>query len=79
MIAFSKGDRGWVAFNNGAAPSKPITVQTGLPAGTYCDLIHGKRQGSSCTGPTVTVNSTGNVTVTVGAYDAVAIDRANRI
>jgi alpha-amylase len=78
VIAFSKGDRGWAAFNNGAA-DKQITVQTGLAAGTYCDLIHGTRQGSSCTGPTVTVTSNGNVTVTVGAYDAVAIDRANRL
>ena len=78
MIAFSKGNRGWAAFNNGAE-GEAITVQTGLPAGTYCDLIHGKRQGSSCTGPTVTVTSSGSVTVTVGSYDAVAIDRANRI
>jgi alpha-amylase len=78
VIAFSKGNRGWVAFNNGAA-SKQITVQTGLPAGTYCDLIDGKRQGNSCTGATVTVNGSGSVTVSVGAYDAVAIDRASRI
>jgi alpha-amylase len=54
-------------------------VQTGLPGGTYCNLIHGKRQGSSCTGPSVTVAANGSVTVTVGALDAVAIDRANRI
>jgi alpha-amylase len=78
VIAFSKGNRGWAAFNNGAE-GKQVAVQTGLPGGTYCDLIHGKRQGSSCTGPSVTVAANGSVTVTVGALDAVAIDRANRI
>ena len=30
VIAFSKGNRGWAAFNNGPT-AKPITVQTGLP------------------------------------------------
>jgi alpha-amylase len=78
VIAFSNGNRGWAAFNNGAA-GKLVTVQTGLPGGRYCDLIHGHRLGNSCTGPTITVSNAGNVSVTVSAYDAVAIDRANRI
>lgn len=72
-IAFSRGGKGWVAVNNeGAAVDRTFT--TGLPAGVYCDLIHGSVSGGGCTGPTVTVDASGNATTTVPANDAVAID-----
>jgi alpha-amylase len=77
VIAFSKGSKGWVAFNNGTS-DKQITVQTGLPTGTYCDLIHDTDPGTGCTGPTVVVKSTGLTTVTVGSKDAIAFTRADR-
>lgn len=32
-------------------------LNTGLPAGAYCDVISGNRIGNSCTGQTVTVES----------------------
>jgi alpha-amylase len=76
VIAFGRGAKGWVAFNNDPTPHK-ITVQTGLSAGTYCDIVHGTRSGGSCTGPTITVRDNGKATVTIGATDAVAI-QANR-
>lgn len=66
LIAFSRGDKGWLAVNNGAAPASR-TFATGLPAGAYHDLIHD--------GGTVTVDGKGNATVTVPAHDAVAVDR----
>ena len=72
VIAFSRGRRGWAAFNNGSA-DKTITVQTGLRRGTYCDLVNGRRSGFSCTGPSVTVGADGLATVTVKSRDAVAI------
>jgi alpha-amylase len=75
VIAFSKGNRGWAAFNNGSA-AKQIQVQTGLPSGTYCDVIH-DTAAAGCSA-TVRVNSTGFATVTVPSLDAVAIDRASR-
>ena len=78
VIAFSRGNRGWAAFNNGNA-AKRITVRTGLPAGTYCDTISGRRTGFRCTGTSVTVNAAGRATVTVGAKGAVAFTRADRI
>jgi alpha-amylase len=50
VIAFSKGSMGWVAlFNNGTA-DKQIHVQTGLSAGTYCDIIHDKTLASVALG-----------------------------
>jgi alpha-amylase len=78
VIAFSKGNRGWAAFNNGTA-DKTIRVQTGLPKGTYCDTVHGTKAAGACSGPTVTVNTTGFATVTLGDKDAVAFTRADRL
>jgi hypothetical protein len=34
-------------------------LQTGLPAGTYCDVISGDKVNSYCSGISVTVNSDG--------------------
>jgi alpha-amylase len=72
LIAFSRGDQGWITINNSTAP-KTRTFTTGLPRGTYCDIIHGDSFGGACSGPTVTVNGTGRATVTVAAKDAVAL------
>jgi len=77
VIAFSKDSKGWAAFNNGTA-DKQIHVRTGLPAGTYCDIIHDTNPGTGCTGPTVAVDSSGFTTVTVSSRDAVAFTRADR-
>jgi alpha-amylase len=78
VVAFSRGNRGWVAFNNSTSDQQ-IRVQTGLPKGTYCDTVHGRRQGGSCAGPSVSVNATGFATVVVKAKDSVAIIRAGRV
>jgi alpha-amylase len=78
VIAFSKDSKGWAAFNNGTS-AKQIHIQTGLPNGTYCDVVHDKDSGKACDGPTVVVSGTGFATVTVKAKDAVAFTRADRI
>ena len=71
-IAFSRGSKAWIALNNsGSAVTQTFT--TGLAAGTYCDVIHGSVSGSTCSGPTVSVNSSGQATVTVPAGDSVAL------
>ena len=67
LIAFSRGNKGWIALNNHAGP-QTRTFQTGLRRGSYCDIIH------ACTGPMVTVDAHGVATVTVPGKDAVAID-----
>ena len=71
-IAFGRGGKGYVAINHESF-SISRTFQTSLPAGTYCDIEHGDRSGSSCTGPTYYVNSSGQFTATVGANDAIAL------
>jgi alpha-amylase len=72
-IAFSRGAKGWVAINR-ESTSVTATVSTGLPAGSYCDLIAGGRTGASCAGATITVSSTGSITFTLAANTAIAID-----
>jgi alpha-amylase len=77
LIAFSRGPDAWIALNNESS-AQTHTFTTGLPDGTYCDIIHGSVSGGACTGSTVTVS--GNVaTVTVPADDAVAIDLNSRV
>jgi alpha-amylase len=75
VIAFSRGHRGWAAFNNGTSPST-ITVRTGLRRGTYCDAVSGGSDG--CAGVLVRVRRGGVATVTVPAKGAVAVDRTDR-
>ena len=72
LIAFSRGAKGWIAINNEAA-SVSHAFTTGLPAGTYCDVIHSPAPSGSCTGAPVTVDAQGRATITVPAKDAVAI------
>ncbi|MET3807717.1 alpha-amylase [Nakamurella sp. UYEF19] len=78
LAAFSRGDRAFIAVNNETA-AKKVTVQTGLAAGTYCDIIHGSKAQHGCSGPTVRVDYRGQTTITVPAKDSVAIYRLAKI
>jgi alpha-amylase len=77
QIAFSRGSVGFVAINNtNAAWSRSFF--TGLPAGTYCNVITGSLAsgGASCTGGTVVVNGSGDANITVpgdGGSDVPAV------
>lgn len=77
VVAFSKGNRGWVALNNGAV-EKQIRVQTGLPKGRYCDTVSGVERAGGCSGTVVRVNGSGFASVSVPAKGVVAITRASR-
>ncbi len=66
-IAFSRGDKGFVAINGGST-TLTATIATGMPAGTYTDLL---------TGATVVVDSTGSVQLSLSAKTALAIDVAH--
>ena len=77
LISFSRGNRAWISINN-ETTAQTHTFSTGLPRGSYCDVIHGTVSHGSCTGPTVTVDRHGLATVTVPAKDSVAIDVSSR-
>ncbi|KDR10404.1 alpha-amylase 1-like [Zootermopsis nevadensis] len=65
QIAYSRGNLGFVAFNDQYNTDLKQTIQTSLPAGTYCDIISGEKQGSSCTGKSVTVDTDGKAYVEI--------------
>ncbi|WP_030671064.1 alpha-amylase [Streptomyces cellulosae] len=62
-IAFGRGAKGYVAINHESS-SLSRTYQTSLPSGTYCDVQSGR---------TVTVDSGGRFTATLGAGTALAV------
>ncbi|XP_015513629.2 alpha-amylase isoform X1 [Neodiprion lecontei] len=64
QIAFSRGSAGFVAFNLDRQDLKQ-TLQTGLPAGTYCDVISGSLKDGRCTGKIITVNSDGTAYIEI--------------
>ena len=77
-IAFSRGDRGFVAINRESAPVS-ATIATGLPAGTYCDVLTGGRAGAGCAGTSLAVDAGGAVQLSLAANTAIAIDAATRL
>ena len=77
-IAFSRGDKGFVALNNETV-SVSVSVTVGLPAGTYCDLLTGGKAGGVCIGRTIVVDATNSVQFILLAKTAVAIDAAAKL
>lgn len=85
QVAFSRGNAGFVALNNsGSAWTR--TFATGLPQGTYCNVINGEKNaaGTGCTADSVTVDASGNASFTVpannsGSNAAVAIHAGQKI
>ncbi|XP_012942518.1 alpha-amylase [Aplysia californica] len=66
QIAFSRGDRAFIAFNL-EDTDLDQTLTTGLAAGTYCDVISGYLENDKCTGKSVTVNADGTARIQVCA------------
>ncbi|XP_054738190.1 alpha-amylase 2-like isoform X2 [Anastrepha obliqua] len=65
QIAFCRGNKAFVAFNNDYYDLN-VTIDTCLPAGTYCDIISGEKSGSACTGKSVVVGSDGRALISIG-------------
>jgi alpha-amylase len=62
-IAWSRGDRAFIAITNNEGMDQ--TINTGLPAGTYCDVITGCGTDTGCTGKTVEVDGSGNARIVI--------------
>src|SRR4051812_39331809 len=77
-IAFSRGNRGFVAINRESA-AIDATVATGLPAGTYCDLLTGGKTGAACAGTSIGIDAAGRVHLALAANTAVALTAAARL
>jgi alpha-amylase len=75
QIAFGRGDRGFVVINQQSG-ALTRSFQTHLAAGHYCDIISGDFTAGAtptCTGTTVTVDASGNATLTAPGFGAAAI------
>nr|A0A096XJN4.1 RecName: Full=Alpha-amylase; AltName: Full=1,4-alpha-D-glucan glucanohydrolase; AltName: Full=AmyHha; Flags: Precursor [Hypothenemus hampei]AHY03307.1 alpha-amylase [Hypothenemus hampei] len=73
QIAFSRGTKGTIAIS--INDSLDSDVPTGLPDGTYCDVISGSLSNGSCTGKSITVSG-GKAHISIASDDreaAVAI------
>jgi alpha-amylase len=71
-IAFGRGSLGFVVIN-GENSNMNVTLQTGLAAGSYCDVIKGDFVNGYCTGTSITVAANGTATFNVAAKSASAI------
>lgn len=69
-IAFGRGDKGFVAINNGVGELQQ-TFATSLPAGTYCNVA--QAAPDNCDGNTVEVAGDGKVSATVPGKGALAL------
>lgn len=76
---YARGTKGYVLFNSSSS-SRTMTVRSGLPKGTYCDVVTGGKAPikvvkgkKTCVGLTVTVDAGTRAKATVPAMSAIAI------
>jgi alpha-amylase len=77
-IAFSRGNKGFVAMNRESG-TVSATIPTGLPAGTYCDLLSGGRSGAGCVGSSIVIDAGGGVQLTLPSNTAVAVHSGTKL
>lgn len=77
-IAFSRGDRGFVAINM-EDTTVAVDVASPLLPGTYCDALTGGPTGGTCIGRSIVVGSNGRVQLDLEAGKAVAIHVGTRV
>jgi alpha-amylase len=73
VIAFGRGSAGYLIINDEGAAVTGRWFHSALPAGTYCDVIHGERAGAGCTGPSYVVNTDGWFRADIAAQDGLAL------
>ena len=78
VIAFSRGEKGIVAINRETV-ALDTRVATGLPPGTYCDLLTGGVAGATCAGTIVVVDSTDAIQLNLNPMTAIAIHTGTRL
>jgi alpha-amylase len=78
-IAFGRGSKGYLTINNEDIAINGRSYHSNLPAGRYCDVIHGDYAGGSCTGPVIIVDTAGWFQADIAAHDAVGIHAGTRM
>jgi alpha-amylase len=80
-ISFSRGNRGFIYINQ-SDQTINTTVQTNMPAGSYCNIwwtFDVTAADNPCTDSTITVDNSGNASFTVPANKFVAIHAESKI
>ncbi|MDJ0797844.1 MAG: alpha-amylase family protein [Calothrix sp. MO_167.B12] len=80
QIAFGRGNKGFVVINR-ENNSLSRRFQTGLPGGTYCNVVTGEltKNGRDCTGNKVTVDTQGFANIQTPGQNAVAIHGGQKV
>jgi hypothetical protein len=78
-VAFGRGSRGYLTINDEDSAVNGRRYHSNLPAGRYCDVIHGDYTSGSCTGPVITVDASGWFQADVPAHDAVALHTGAKV
>ena len=75
QIAFGRGGLGFVAINREDSVRLTQSLQTGMPAGNYCDIVNGEfdSETATCDGPVIVVGSDGIAQFDVSQINASAI------
>ena len=79
QIAFGRGSAGYITINDEDFAITGRSYHSNLPAGRYCDVIHGDFAAGSCSGPVYTVDSGGWFSANISAHDAVALHVGARL
>jgi alpha-amylase len=77
-IAFSRGDRGFVALSL-EDTTVALDVASALAPGTYCDALTGGLASGACSGRSIVVDSAGGVQLDLESGTAVAIHTDTRL
>lgn len=72
QIAFCRGERGFIAFNN-ENNFMNITLSSCLPKGLYCDVISGSVRNGKCTGKVIAINDLSLITITLPVHGVLAL------
>jgi alpha-amylase len=74
QIAFSRGSKGFIAFNLENEDMKEVPIQTDLLSGSYCNVIDGEKiSNSECSGRILKVSEDGIVLIDLSQTNVVAI------
>ncbi|MBP2194320.1 alpha-amylase [Nocardia goodfellowii] len=73
LISFGRGRAGYVVLNGEDSAATAVAYRTSLPAGTYCDVMHGGLRFGSCTGPVYQVDGAGEFRATVAPRTGIAL------
>jgi len=67
QLSFSRNGAAFIAFNYEDGGTLSRDFQTGMPAGSYCDVISGDATDSGCTGATINVDGGGMASISIDA------------